>query len=310
MKRCTFGETGLQVSVLGFGGAPIGYLRADRDRVERMLHLMLDAGVNVIDTAASYEGSEELIGQTIGHRRKEYVLISKCGMSIAESVTPAWSAQTITTTIERSLRRLRTDALDVMLLHSCDLETLKKGEALGALVKAQDAGKIKWIGYSGDNEAAAYAVELDEVAVIQTSVNVCDQANIDAVLPVAMKNNVGVMAKRPIANAAWKDLKQQPGLYQDYARTYTDRLRAMKITPEELGCHGKPEEVWPQLALRFTLSQPGVHTAIIGTTNPDNAKANIAAAAMPPLPVETIQKIRTAFRRAEAESGTKWLGQT
>ena len=77
MEKVRFGRTGLQVSQLGFGAAPIGYLNTEREKVRKILNLMLDRGVNVIDTAASYEGSEEAIAEAIGHRRKEFVLISK-----------------------------------------------------------------------------------------------------------------------------------------------------------------------------------------------------------------------------------------
>jgi aryl-alcohol dehydrogenase-like predicted oxidoreductase len=195
-----------------------------------------------------------------------------------------------------------------MLLHSCDLATLRKGEALGALVRARDAGKVRFAGYSGDNEAAAHAATLPEVAVVQTSISLADQANIDRVLPAARKNNVGVMAKRPIANAAWKDLGEQPGMYKSYAATYTDRLAKMRLDPAALGFNGPREQVWPELALRFTLSQPGVHTAIIGTTNPENAKANLDAAEKGPLPEDVVRKIREAFRAADPTGA--WAGQT
>jgi len=167
MKKVPFGRTGFQVSQLGFGAAPIGYLNTEREKVRRILNLMLDRGVNVIDTAASYEGSEEMIAEAIGHRRKEFALISKCGGSLPDIDAPAWSAELIKKTVDRSLRRLRTDRLDVMLLHSCDLHTLQKGQALGALLEAQKAGKIRWAGYSGDNEAAAWAAGRAEVAVIR-----------------------------------------------------------------------------------------------------------------------------------------------
>src|SRR5438067_7766972 len=133
MTKTPFGKTGLQVSPLGFGGAPIGYLKTDQDRVATMLNLLLDEGVNVLDTAAGYEGSEELIGSTIGHRRDQVVLISKCGNKVPGVSGREWSAELIAATVDRSLRRLRTDRLDVMLLHSCDLKTLKQGEAVGAL---------------------------------------------------------------------------------------------------------------------------------------------------------------------------------
>jgi aryl-alcohol dehydrogenase-like predicted oxidoreductase len=308
MNTNTFGKTQLQVSPLGFGGAPIGYLATDQERTSRLLNLLLDAGVNLIDTAASYEGSEEMISRAIIHRREQFVLVSKCGTQVPGVDGKPWSAALIAQTVERSLQRLKTDALDVMLLHSCDLDTLKTGEAIGALVKARKEGKIRFVGYSGDNEAVAYAAGLPEIAVIETSINLADQANIDGVLPVARQHNVGVLAKRPIANAAWKSAAQQPGMYAGYARTYTERFAKMGLSAADLGFAGDPAKAWPEIALRFTLSQLGVHTAIIGTTSPENATANIAAAAKGPLDEPTIQKIRQAFARAQGNE--KWMGQT
>jgi aryl-alcohol dehydrogenase-like predicted oxidoreductase len=82
----------------------------------------------------------------------------------------------------------------------------------------------------------------------------------------------------------------------------------MKLNPADLGFTGDPATVWPEIALRFTLSQEGVHTAIIGTTNPQNVKANLAAAAKGPLPPEAVQKICAAFR--QAQGAEKWTGQT
>src|SRR5205823_2215071 len=112
------------------------------------------------------------------------------------------------------------------------------------------------------------------------------------------EKNLAVIAKRPIANAAWKDLSQQPGMYQKYAAVYTDRLSKMKLKPAELG-FADDNDGWAEMALRFTLSQSGVHTAIIGTTNPANAEANLRHVEKGPLPPETIEKIRAAFRRAD-----------
>jgi aryl-alcohol dehydrogenase-like predicted oxidoreductase len=309
MKKVKFGRTGLEVSVVGFGGAPIGILEVEQEKAARVLNLLLDSGVNLIDTAAGYAGSEEMIGKAISHRRAEFVLVSKCGRKVPGIDAPEWSAENVWTTIEQSLRKLRTDYLDAMLLHSCDLETLKRGEAVAALAEAQKAGKVRWPGYSGDNEAAAWAAGRAELAVLETSVNITDQANIDLVLPVARKNNVGVLAKRPIANAAWKPIGEQPGFYASYASTYTDRFAQMKMDSRELRFGGKAEEAWPEVALRFTLSQPGVHCAIIGTTNPENAKRNIEYAGKGALPEEVVGRIRAAFRRAEGASGSKWVGQ-
>jgi aryl-alcohol dehydrogenase-like predicted oxidoreductase len=128
------------------------------------------------------------------------------------------------------------------------------------------------------------------------------------VLPGAVARRVGVLAKRPVANAAWKDLDDQPGMYKSYARTYTERLAKMEIDPGDLGFTGERGRAWAELALRFTLSQPGVHCAIIGTTNPENARANLAAAEKGPLPPDVVRKIHEAFHRADPNRS--WLGQT
>ena len=309
MNKITFGKTGLSVSTLGFGGAPIGFLQTDADRVAALLNTLLDAGVNFIDTAAASAGSEEMIGKLVASRRDQLVLVSKCGQPSADLPGEAWSESRILATVDRTLKRLHTDRLDVMLLHSCDLPTLKKGEALGALVKAKNAGKIKFAGYSGDNQAAAFAAALPDVAVIETSISIADQANIDHVLPVARKHNVGVIVKRPIANAAWRQPGDQHGLYASYAQVYHDRLRKMEITPADLGFSGPPQNAWPEIALRFTLAQPGIHVPIIGTTNPKSAVANIENCAKGPLPDDAVRKIRAAFRSAEKAAGEIWAGQ-
>ena len=306
MDKITFGRTGLQVSRLGFGAAPIGFLKTDQDRVGSILNLLLDAGVNLIDTAAMYEGSEALIGQSVGHRRSEYVLVSKCGTKVPDIAAPVFSAELVSQTVDRALRNLRTDHLDVMLLHSCDLKTLQKGDALEALVRARDAGKVKFVGYSGDNATAAYAAALPDIAVIETSVSIVDQANLKSVLPVCREHNVGVIAKRPIANAAWMGVEGRVGFYGGYVKPYVDRLEQMNVGPTDIGFPDDSSDSWTEMALRFTLSHPGLHTAIIGTTNPDNARKNIEYASRGPLSPEQISTIESAFNDANASG--KWMG--
>ncbi|GAB4235309.1 MAG: aldo/keto reductase [Acidobacteriota bacterium] len=310
MEKRRLGKTGLQVSVIGFGSAPVGYLDESLANVERILNLLLDAGVNLLDTAACYPHAEEMIGATVSHRRNEYYLVTKCGHQGDGLTEPEWSPELIEKSIDRSLRRLHTDYLDVVLLHSCDQSVLEQGDAVEALVKARDAGKTRFIGYSGDNEAAAFAAQIPEFSVLQTSVNICDQRNIDVALPKAVEHDLGVLAKRPLANAAWKAPGMQRGVYQSYSEPYSRRLAAMGIDPGLFGFNGLRNEEFPRLALRFTLTVPGVHCALIGTTNPANALRNLEIAEEGPLPVKTYEAIRRAFREAEKRSGTVWLGLT
>jgi aryl-alcohol dehydrogenase-like predicted oxidoreductase len=134
------------------------------------------------------------------------------------------------------------------------------------------------------------------------------KANLGTMLPVARQQNVGIIAKRPIANTAWRPAQQLQGIYQDYAKPYRERFATMQITPQDLGFSSEAD--WPEIALRFTLSHPGVHVAIIGTTNPLNAKRNLEAAAKGPLPKSTLEKLASAFTRAEASGNQKWPGLT
>ena len=310
MEMRAFGKTGFKVTALGYGSGPVGFLGTDKKQASDILNTLLDRGVNLIDTAAAYMGAEEVIGEAIGKRRSEYVLVSKCGREVDELGDEAWTEKVVTFTVDRALKRLKTDHLDVMLLHSCDLDTLEKGEAIGALVKARDAGKIRFLGYSGDNEAGAYAAALDDVDVIETSVSICDQVNIEMVLPVAARRALGVLAKRPIANAAWKGAAGQQGIYAGYAAPYEERLAKMGLTPAALGFKGAANDVWPEIALRFTLSLPAVSSAIVGTTNAARIDGNIAATEKGPLSAKTVGAIRDTFLSAESAAGEKWLGET
>lgn len=306
MQYRTLGRTGLKVSALGFGAAPVAYLKTQCDQVARLIDELLDHGVNLIDTAASYPGSEEFIGELLSARRGDYILVSKCGNIVPPGTRGSkWSEELVMTSVDRALVLMRTDHIDVMLLHSCDLQTLQSGEALEGLLKAKRAGKIRHAGYSGDNQAAAYACVLPECDVIETSINYVDQRNIDTVLPIASKNNIGVIAKRPMANAAWLGLDGRDGIYTNYVKEYVRRHNMLGITPRDAGL---TDTDWPEFALRFTLSFPEISTAIIGTTNPKHAMTNLKYVDKAGLTRNQIQNIREKFRSTTGSAD--WPGQT
>lgn len=308
VDRRPFGRTGLLVAPLGFGGAPIGLLASDRDAVASILNGLLDRGANLIDTAAMYYGSEEAIRDAVGHRRDEFVLVSKCGHAEEGMPGKSWSPELITAQIDRSLRRLGTDRIDVMLLHSCDEATLVEGPALDAVVRARDAGKVRFAGYSGDGSAGARATTMPDVAVIQTSLSIVDQRNLAEVIAPARAAGIGVMVKRPIANACWKGAEQYDR-YRNYAEPYVERFAAMGLDPEALGLDpARLASEWPRLALRYTAHAPGVDVAIVGTTRADRIEANIAAIQAGPLPDDIVAAIGQAFRAAEPAGG--WPGLT
>src|SRR3954453_2200644 len=170
METRRFGGTDMRVGVLGFGGAEIGFEEAEPEAVARLLGEALDAGLNVIDTAECYLGSEDLIGQAVAGRRQDYYLFTKCGHPEQPGVGD-WRPESLLASIERSLRRLRTDQVDLVQLHSCSEDDLKKGDVIAALQTARDRGHTRYIGYSGDGEAAEYAIESGVFDALQTSVS-------------------------------------------------------------------------------------------------------------------------------------------
>jgi aryl-alcohol dehydrogenase-like predicted oxidoreductase len=300
LPRRKLGKTGHDVSVLGWGGAPASFLRADQEKTAQTLNTLLDAGVNLIDQATMYRGGHEFMGEHFADRRDDFVLVSKVGAMSGGKHD--WTEAGIKQHVDDALVAMKTDRIDVMLLHSCPMDVLEADEALGALVECREAGKIVHCGYSGDNDEAAFACRLPDVAVLETSVSLVYQANLDAGIEKATQHDVGVIAKRPIANAAWKDLADQQGIYKQYAKDYTERLAKMDVKPGDFGC-----DDWPELAFRFTLAQP-ITTAIIGTTNAEHAEANVAAVKKGPLPVDAVAQIKQAYETARGDAD--WPGLT
>ncbi len=261
----------MDVSVLGFGGAEIGFENASPEAVEKLLKSALDAGLNVIDTAECYRDSEELIGRAVSDRREDFYLLTKCGHPHGMESSANWSQASLLESIERSLRRLKTDRLDIVHLHSCSESDLRKGEAITALQTARERGYTRYIGYSGDSRAAHFAVECGAFDTLQISINIADQEAIDLTVPLAHKKQMGVIAKRPIANAAWKT-GHRPA--NSYHHEYWERLR--KLNYDFL--RNADLEKTISVALRFALSVPGVHTAIVGTTKPERWQQNAQVA--------------------------------
>jgi aryl-alcohol dehydrogenase-like predicted oxidoreductase len=293
-----FGKTDMRVSVLGFGGAEIGFERVTPEAVARLLGDALDAGLNVIDTAECYLQSEELIGRAVASRRADCYLFTKCGHPEDPSAED-WRPESLLRSIQRSLQRLKTDRIDLVQLHSCSEDELRKGDVVTALQRAREKGYTRYIGYSGDGPAARYAIICGAFDTLQTSVSIADQEAIDLTLPMARERQMGVIAKRPIANAVWRHAEKPENAY---VQPYWERL-------QELGYDFLTAEPSAAVAtaLRFTLSVPGVHTAIVGTSKPDRWRQNAALLDLGPLPAEPFEAIRSRWRQVAEPT---WVGQT
>jgi aryl-alcohol dehydrogenase-like predicted oxidoreductase len=299
MEYRKLGKTDMKVSVLGFGGSEIGYEHISLTTAKKLLNEALEAGVNVFDTAECYATSEELIGDAVGKRRKDYYLFTKCGHESGWSY-PDWRPESLLRSIQRSLKRLRTDHVDLVQLHSCSEAELRKGRVIEALKRARERGYTRFIGYSGDSQAALYAIECGEFDTLQTSVSIADQEALERSLPLGEKHNIGVIAKRPVANVAWHNGNRPPS--DAYGRTYWERLQ--KLHYEFLKGDLKNTVA---IALRFTLSVPGVHTVIVGTAKLGRFAENSAAVAAGPLSQGLFAGIRARWREVAQPT---WLGQT
>jgi aryl-alcohol dehydrogenase-like predicted oxidoreductase len=297
LERRRLGRTDMTASVLGFGGSEIGYQGVSARTVERLLGSALDAGLNVIDTAECYDDSERLIGKAIGKRREEFHLFTKCGHG-AGWERADWRREPILASIQRSLSRLATDRIDLIQLHSCSLSVLQRGEAIDALERARDRGWVRYIGYSGDGAEARYAVDCGRFDTLQTSVSIADQEAIDLTLPQARETRMGVIAKRPLANVAWA-YPRKPS--ESYYQTYWSRLRALDYP----FLREDPDNA-VATALRFTLSVPGVHTAIVGTTRPHRWQQNAVLLRDGALPRAAFEQLRNRWREVAQPS---WKGQ-
>jgi len=299
METRPFGKTDMRLSVLGFGGAEIGFEEATPAAVAQLLGEALDAGLNVIDTAECYLRSEEQIGNAVAGRRGDFHLFTKCGHPEGPYAPANWRPDSLLRTIERSLKRLKTDHVDLVQLHSCSEDELRKGDVIAALQRAWEKGYTRYIGYSGDGNAALHAVECGAFDSLQTSLSIADQEPLELALPLAARRQMGVIAKRPIANAAWR-YDAKPEL--DYHRPYWERLKTLDYD----FLRGDMQRAI-SISLRFTLSAPGVHTAIVGTKKPGRWQENAALLEAGPLPAEQFQAIRARWREV---ADATWTGQT
>jgi len=254
MTARPLGRTGLTVSPVGFGAFkigrnqnvkyPTGYDLPDDRAVERLLGGVLDSGINLIDTAPAYGTSEERIGRAIGHRRDEFVLCSKVGetFTVDEEGRPVstfdFSERSIRASVVRSLRRLRTDCLDLLLLHSDgrDLFILRDTDAVQTLLKLKEEGLVRCVGLSGKT-AAGHSAALDWADVIMAEYHAGNRGE-EVVIAEAAAAGVGVLVKKGLAAG----------------------------------------HLPPGPAIRFVLSNPDVSSLVVGGLNLEHIRENVAIA--------------------------------
>jgi len=280
MQTRILGKTGIAVSILGFGAGNIGDPNFSESQSDFLLNSVMDAGINLIDTARSYGLSEERIGKYLKQRRNEIVLSTKVGYGIPGYQD--WTPAIIEAGIDYALRLFQTDRIDIVHLHSCPLPVLMQEGLIDSLNRAVTRGKIRVAAYSGDNAPFDWALQSGRFQSLQSSINICDQRAIDA-LPVSQAAGIGMIAKRSLANAPWRDI---PNPNDEAAEEYRRRWKELQLNLDEEAA---------EVALRFVAYLPGLHSCLIASTNPEHIQQNIRIVERGPLPAETVARIRSAF---------------
>lgn len=288
VPQTILGKTGLKVGRLGLGTWELGDQKISVSNTKQLLKTMLNSGANLIDTSDNYSGAETILGKALkDFKREDFVIVTKCGdytKVTFDSKTGLstnhpdyihhkhnFTASVIKRNVEDSLKALKVDHLDVLLIHTAYLDTMRKGEVIDATIQAQKEGKVRFIGYSGDNAELLFSAQIPEFDVLELSLSITDMRNGLLPLQIAKQRNLGTIIKRPIANAFWRKDLYMTALV--YAAEYRQRAKQMGTKPSDFGLPNN-NAGWIELALSFTLSHP-VDVLAIGTTRLDHMEQNI-----------------------------------
>ncbi|HEU0142428.1 MAG TPA: aldo/keto reductase [Bryobacteraceae bacterium] len=295
------GRTNLMVSAISlgtvelgmrYGIAPVGQdEKPGEEQAARLLNRALDLGVNYIDTARAYGDSEAIIGRSIAARREEFVLASKVPPFHLEGLTPKELRKRAGIAVEDSLRALKTDVIDIMMIHCAPDREFGHEVLLDTLDAGRMAGRIRFIGASVYGEDAALkAILSGRCDVIQVAYSVLDRRPESRVLPAAMAHDVGIVARSVLLKGA---LTYRASQLPDSLAELKDAAMRMEAAADSMA-GGLPE-----LAYRYVLAHQDVHTALVGTGRIEELEAAVGYAGRGELPAETLARIREVAVRDE-----------
>ncbi|HEX8524866.1 MAG TPA: aldo/keto reductase [Tepidisphaeraceae bacterium] len=311
------GRTGYNVSAISFGAWAIGGSWGNVDDSESLaaLNTAIDLGVNFIDTADVYgDGrSERLIAELRKNRRETIYVATKAGRRLDPHTAPGYNRANLTAFVERSLKNLSTEALDLLQLHCPPTEVYYMPEVFGILDDLTRAGKLRHYGVSVEKvEEALKAIEYPNLQSVQIIFNMFRQRPAELFFEQAKKRNVGILARVPLASGLLSGkLSKQTQYTSDDHRNFNrhgeafDRgetfsgvdydtgLRAV----DELKSLCPPTTSMPQFALRWILMFDAVTCAIPGAKRPGQAKDNFSAADLPPLSPETMTRVSDIYNQ-------------
>jgi len=315
MKYRGLGRTGWKVSEISFGAWAIGGAWGDVDDTESIaaLHAALDGGVNFFDTADVYgDGrSERLMARLRKERKEKFYVATKAGRRLPQQTVEGYSRKNLTSFIERSLKNLDTDAIDLLQLHCPPMEAYYHPEVFGILDDLVKAGKLRHYGVSVEKvEEALKAIEFPGVQTVQIIFNIFRQRPADLFFAEAQKRKVGILARVPLASGLLSGkITRESKFATDDHRLFNrhgeafDRGETFAGVDFETGLHAveelkalvPPKATLAQLALRWILEFPAVTCAIPGAKRPAQVAENIAASDLAPLSAGTMKKIRAIY---------------
>jgi aryl-alcohol dehydrogenase-like predicted oxidoreductase len=316
MRNRIFGRTGRAVSEIGFGawaiGASWGHVD-EGDALDALRHA-LDSGVTFIDTADVYgDGrSEKLIARVLKERGSDRPFVAtKAGRRLPSQTVAGYSQKNLTEWIERSLRNLEVETLDLVQLHCPPTDLYYHPEVFGILDTLKQQGKIRDYGVSVERiEEAIKAIEYPGVVSIQIIYNIFRQRPEDLLFDLALKNQVAIIARVPLASGLLSGKFRADSKFEETDhRQFNRNGEAFDVgetfsgVPYEVGL-AAVERVRPlvadstimaRFALRWILMSEAVTVAIPGARNAEQARSNAAAAALPPLAPEVMEKLKTIY---------------
>jgi len=311
------GKTGWRVSAVSFGAWAIGNAWGQVDPAESLsaLHRAVDLGVNFFDTADVYgDGhSERLLAQLKRERPEQIIIATKAGRRLDPHVSEGYTFKNLSAFVERSLRNLEVEALDLLQLHCPPTEVYYQPEVFGALDDLVQQGKIRNYGVSVQKvEEALKAIEYDNVCTVQIIFNIFRQRPTDLFFTEAARRRVGILARLPLSSGMLTGkLSRESQFEVDDHRNFNrhgeafDRGETFSGVDYETGLDAVEElralvpegMTLAQFALRWILMFEAITCAIPGAKRPAQAEQNASAADLPPLSEETMRKVKELYDR-------------
>lgn len=295
MEKRILGKTGLAVSVLGHGAMEIRGPRVWNGRpvteaeAERILNAVVDAGVNFIDTSYDYGLSEEYIGKFLSRRRGEFFLATKCGCTLVDKGTHdetphVWTRENLLQNIEMSLKRMKTDHVDLWQLHNPTVDETREGELVAVLQEVRKSGKARHIGISS---TLPHIMEHIAMGVFETFQIPCSalERKHEEVIGVASRTGAGVIVRGGVARGEPGSGLGASDRWDIFTKARLDELLS-------------PSEDRTGFMLRYTLSHPGMHTVIVGTMDPEHLARNVKAVQSGKLPPAVYEEAKKRLSQA------------